>query len=117
MSDGDGLNKNRCRLFRPSFSTGIPGRKSEVFRLDPPVGELSRKSFFSTVKGSPIWASVEKGRLSTDKSDCVRNSLMLRKRCILFFFSGAPSSRVIIPRPKTDLEKNEKCNPMDNPLA
>ena len=43
----------RVKVFRLSFSTGGSGRKSRVFRLDPPVGilsrkKLSRKSPFST---------------------------------------------------------------------
>ena len=72
------------KLFRLSSSTGRSSRKSQVFRLDPPVtpvGKLGRKKLsrenpFSNVKESPIWASAEKGRFRlTDKSDCVRNGL------------------------------------------
>ena len=49
MSDAMG-SKNRCNF----FSTDISSRKSQVFRLDPPVGKLSRKKLirkspFSTV--------------------------------------------------------------------
>ena len=52
-------------------------RKSQLFRLDPPVEKLSRKRLsrkgpFLTVQESPIWTSVENGRpVSTDKSDCL----------------------------------------------
>ena len=53
MNDAMG-SKTRVKLFRPSFSTGGSNRKSPVFRLDPPVGKLSRKklsrkSSFSSV--------------------------------------------------------------------
>ena len=66
MSDAIG-SKTRVELFRLIFPTGGSSRKSRVFRLNPPVGilsrkKLSRKSSFSTVQESPIWASVEKGR-------------------------------------------------------
>ena len=55
-------------------------RLNVFFRLDLPVEKgsrksLCRKSSFSTVHESPIWASVEKvekGRFSTDKSDLIR---------------------------------------------
>ena len=52
MGDAIG-SKNTCKTFRQSFSTGGSSRKSRVFRLDPPVGilsrkKLSRKSPFST---------------------------------------------------------------------
>ena len=48
------VQKTRGKLFRLSFSTGGSSPKSRVFRLDPPVGilsrkKLSRKSPFSTV--------------------------------------------------------------------
>ena len=36
-------SKDTCKTFRLSFSTGGSSRKSGVFRLDPPVGILSRK--------------------------------------------------------------------------
>ena len=48
--------KTGIKLFRLSFSTGRSSRKSQVFRLDPLVGKLSRKKLskkspspFSTV--------------------------------------------------------------------
>ena len=42
MGDAIG-SKSTCKVFRLSFSTGGSSRKSRVFRLDPPVGILSRK--------------------------------------------------------------------------
>ena len=47
------VKKTGVKLFRLSFSTDRPSRKS-VFRLDPPVGKLGRKKLsrkgpFSTV--------------------------------------------------------------------
>ena len=42
MSDAMG-SKSRCKLFRLSFSTGRSSRKSQLYRLDAPVGEFSRK--------------------------------------------------------------------------
>ena len=70
---GDGMNdamgsKNTCvKLFQLSFSTGGSSRKGRGFRMDEPVGilsrkTLSRKSPFSTVYESLIWASVINGR-------------------------------------------------------
>ena len=61
------VKKTGVILFRLRFSTDSSSRKSQVFRLDPPVGKLSgktlsRKSPFLTVLDSPIWASVENGR-------------------------------------------------------
>ena len=61
------VQKTRVKLFQLSFSTGGSSRKSRVFRLDPPVGILSRKKSsrkgpFSTVEENSMWASVEKGR-------------------------------------------------------
>ena len=53
MSDAMG-SKTDVQLFRLSFPTGRSSRKSQVFRLDPPVAKLSRKKLsrkrpFSTV--------------------------------------------------------------------
>ena len=42
------VQKTRVKLFRLSFLTGGSSRKSRVFRLDPPVEILGRKSLFST---------------------------------------------------------------------
>ena len=36
-------SKTGVKLFRLTFSTDRSSRKSHVFRLDPPVGKLSRK--------------------------------------------------------------------------
>ena len=89
MSDAIG-SKNTCKLFRLSISTGGPGRKSRVFRLDPPVGILSRKKlrskkpFFDCVRKPDLGFS-RKRPFSTDKSDCIRNVLkVLCKRRLLF---------------------------------
>ena len=48
------VQKTGIKLFPLSFSTDRFSRKSRVFRLDPPVGKLSRKKWsrkgpFSTV--------------------------------------------------------------------
>ena len=85
------LQKSGVKLFRLSFSTGRSSRKCQVFRLDPPVGNIqSKKSNFSTGSPSrktqskkPFFDCVRKPDLgfsgkrpfSTDKSDCVRNAL------------------------------------------
>ena len=37
------VSKNTCKTFWAEFSTGGSSRKSRVFRLDPPVGIISRK--------------------------------------------------------------------------
>ena len=47
MSDAIG-SRNRCKRFRPSFLTDRSSRKSQVFRLDSPVGKLSRKKLSRT---------------------------------------------------------------------
>ena len=69
----DGL-KNTCKLFRLSFSTGRSSRICQVFRLDPPAGQPSRKklSFFDCVRQP---GSSRKGRFRRDKFDRVINSL------------------------------------------
>ena len=38
------FEKTGVKLFRLSFSTDRSGRKSQVFPLDPSVGELKRKN-------------------------------------------------------------------------
>ena len=70
------VQKTRVQLFRLSFSTGGFSRKSRVFRLDPPVGILSRKKlpFFDRVRKPDLGFS-RKRPFSTDKSDCIRNGL------------------------------------------
>ena len=73
------VKKTGVKLFRLSLSTGGSSRKSRVFRLDPPVGilsrkKLSRKSPFSTVRKLDLGFS-RKRPFSTDKSDCIRNGL------------------------------------------
>ena len=92
------VKKTHVKLFRLNFSTGGSSRKSifRLFRLDPPDGRktqsnemLSRKSPFSTVckkKTRMGPHSTKKRPFSTDKLDCVRNGLKLRK------VSGAPLS-------------------------
>ena len=72
------VRKAGVKLFRLSFWTDRSSRKSQVFRLDPPVGKL--------------------GPFSTDKSDCVRNGLSKQKRSsaeddATQSASGAPSKR------------------------
>ena len=76
-------SKNSVKLFRLSFSTDRSSRKSQVFRLDPPVGtqlekvEL-KKPFFGCVRKPDLGFS-RKRPFSTDKSDCIRNGLIAPK--------------------------------------
>ena len=49
-----------------------------VFRLDPPVGKLSRKMLSRKCKKARLGFS-QKRQFSTDTSDCVRNGLILSK--------------------------------------
>ena len=71
------VQKIRVNLFRLSFSTGGSSRKSRVFRLDPPVGILSKKKveskkpFFDCVRKPDL--GLRKRPFSTDKSDCIRS--------------------------------------------
>ena len=82
------VQKTRVKLFRLGFSTGGSSRKSRVFRLDPPVGFLSRKKveskkpFFDCVRKPDLGFS-RKRPFSTDKSDCIRNGLTTQKENLL----------------------------------
>ena len=83
MSDAIGVQKSRVNFFSTEFfDWRNSSRKSRVFRLDPPVGILSRKKLskkcpVSTVQERPIWASFSRKRpFSTDKPDCIRNVLV-----------------------------------------
>ena len=61
------VKKTGEKLFRLNFSTDRSSRKSQVFRLDPPVGKLSgRKLDLGISRKRPF---------STNKSDCIRNGL------------------------------------------
>ena len=84
--------KQTCvKLFRLSFSTDRSSRKSQVFRLDAPVGKLDRKtlsrksqpfksqSFYDFVR-EPDFGFSRKRPFSTDQSDCIRNGLITRDR-------------------------------------
>ena len=80
MSDAIG-SQNTCKLFRLSFSTGGSSRKSRVFRLNRNSQSkkvVSKKSFFDCVRMPDLGFS-RKRPFSTDKSDCIRNGLKLRK--------------------------------------
>ena len=91
------VQKTRVKIFRLSFSTGGSSRKSRVFRLDPPVGILSRKKlsrkseskepFFDCVRRPDLGFS-RKRPFSTDKSDCIRNGLM--SSCYFYIYIFCP---------------------------
>ena len=68
------VQKARVKLFRLRFSTGGSSRKSRAFRLDPPVGNLSQKSPFSSVRKPDLGFS-RKRLFSADKSNCIGNGL------------------------------------------
>ena len=72
------VKKTGRKLFRLSFSTDRSSRKSQVFRLDPPVGKTQSKKIESKkvdcIRKLDLGFS-RKRPFSTDKSDCIRNGL------------------------------------------
>ena len=80
MSNAIG-SENTCKTFRLSFSTEGSSLKSRVLQLDPPVGILGKKKMrrkkpFPDCVRKPDLGFSRKRLFSTNKSDCIRNSII-----------------------------------------